>query len=74
MRVGPLEVDPLSRGVWLHGKPLHLSKKEFALLRALAAKPTGVFTREESTHQTPAADAGPRRPRVCVSVRNRIVG
>ena len=47
MRVGPLEVDPLSRGVWLHGEPLHLSKKEFALLRALAAEPTRVFTREE---------------------------
>jgi DNA-binding response OmpR family regulator len=47
LRVGPLELDPLARQVWLHEKPLALSKKEFALLRALAADPTRVFTREE---------------------------
>jgi DNA-binding response OmpR family regulator len=47
MRIGPLEVDPLSRQVRLHGERLLLSKKEFALLRALAAEPTRVFTREE---------------------------
>ena len=47
MRVGPLEVDPLGRQVWLDGEPVALSKKEFALLRALAAEPTRVFTREE---------------------------
>ena len=33
--------------MWLHGEQLQLSKKEFALLRALAAEPTRVFTREE---------------------------
>ncbi|HEY2770366.1 MAG TPA: response regulator transcription factor [Solirubrobacteraceae bacterium] len=47
MRIGALELDAVSREVWLHGKPLHLSKKEYALLRALAAEPTRVFTREE---------------------------
>ena len=47
LRVGPLEIDPIARGVWLRGEPLELSKKEFALLRALAAEPTRVFTREE---------------------------
>jgi DNA-binding response OmpR family regulator len=47
LRVGGLDVDPLSRRVLLHGEPLTLSKKEFALLRALAAEPTRVFTREE---------------------------
>jgi len=47
LRIGPLELDPLSRMVWLHGEPLRLSKKEFALLRALASDPTRVFTREE---------------------------
>ena len=47
LRVGPLELDPLSRQVQLDGKPIHLSKKEFALLRALAEDPTRVFTREE---------------------------
>jgi DNA-binding response OmpR family regulator len=47
LRVGPLEVDPIARQVWLRGEQLALSKKEFALLRALAAEPTRVFTREE---------------------------
>jgi DNA-binding response OmpR family regulator len=47
LKVGSLEIDPLGRQVWLSGEPLALSKKEFALLRALAAQPTRVFTREE---------------------------
>ena len=47
LRVGPLHVDPLARQAWLHGKELELSKKEFALLRALASDPTRVFTRDE---------------------------
>ena len=47
LRVGALEVDPAARRVTLHGEPVWLSKKEFALLRALAAEPTRVFTREE---------------------------
>jgi DNA-binding response OmpR family regulator len=47
VRVGPLELDPLGRQVWLDGEPVALSKKEFALLRALAVEPTRVFTREE---------------------------
>ncbi len=47
LRVGALEVDPLARQVWLHGVPVALSKKEYALLRALATEPTRVFTREE---------------------------
>lgn len=47
MRIGPLEIDPLGRQVWLRGEELNLSKKEFALLRALAGDPTRVFTREE---------------------------
>src|SRR5579859_2208062 len=47
LRVGPLELDPLSRRVEIDGQPIHLSKKEFALLRALAEDPTRVFTREE---------------------------
>lgn len=47
LRIGPLEVDPLTRRVWLRGQELRLSKKEFALLRALASEPTRLFTREE---------------------------
>jgi DNA-binding response OmpR family regulator len=47
IRVGSLELDPLSRQVWVGGEPVSLSKKEFALLRALAGDPTRVFTRDE---------------------------
>jgi DNA-binding response OmpR family regulator len=47
IRVGSLEIDPPSRQVWLAGEPVAVSKKEFGLLRALAAEPTRVFTREE---------------------------
>ncbi len=47
LKVGSLEVDPLARRVEFAGRVLSLSKKEFALLRALAAEPARVFTREE---------------------------
>ncbi len=47
LRVGVLELDPLAREVWVRGERVELSKKEFGLLRALAAEPTRVFTREE---------------------------
>ena len=47
LRVGVLELDPLGREVWVRGQRVGLSKKEFALLRALATEPTRVFTREE---------------------------
>ncbi len=47
LRIGDLEIDTVGRQVRLHGNPVHLSKKEFGLLRALAADPTRVFTREE---------------------------
>jgi len=46
-RVGELELDPASREVRLRGRRVELSQKEFALLRALAASPTRVFTKEE---------------------------
>jgi DNA-binding response OmpR family regulator len=47
VRVGPLELDPLSRQAWLHACPLELSSKEFSLLRTLASDPRRVFAREE---------------------------
>jgi DNA-binding response OmpR family regulator len=47
LRVGSLEVDPLSRRAWVNRTEVKLSNKEFALLRALAVEPTRVFTREE---------------------------
>ena len=47
LRVGELELDPLSRDVRVCGERLALSQKEFALLRTLAAEPTRVFTKDE---------------------------
>lgn len=47
VRIGPLELDPVARAVWLEGRQVHLSKKEYTLLRTLAAEPSRVFTREE---------------------------
>jgi DNA-binding response OmpR family regulator len=47
LRVGDLELDPASREVRLRGRRVALSQKEFALLRALAADPTRVLTKEE---------------------------
>jgi DNA-binding response OmpR family regulator len=47
MRVGPIELDPMSRLVSVHGEPVALSQKEFALLRALITEPTRVLTKEE---------------------------
>jgi len=47
VRVGDLEIDPPSREVRLRGARIELSQKEYALLRALAADPTRVFTKDE---------------------------
>ena len=47
LRVGHLSLDPASREVQLRGARIHLSQKEFALLRALAAEPTRVLTKEQ---------------------------
>ena len=47
LRVGTLEVDPVSREVRVGGTRVELAQKEFALLRALATEPTRVYTKEE---------------------------
>lgn len=46
-RVGSLEIDPVRREVRLEGRPVHLSKKEYGLIRMLASEPTRTFTRDE---------------------------
>jgi DNA-binding response OmpR family regulator len=47
VRVGTLEIDPGSRMAWLSGRPVRLTSTEFTLLRALAAAPTTVRTKNE---------------------------
>jgi DNA-binding response OmpR family regulator len=46
-RVGDLIVDPVRRRVTVGEREVHLTKKEFDLLRILASDPTRVFTKEE---------------------------
>ena len=47
LRVGELMLDPATREVYLRGRPVELSQKEFGLLRKLASDPMRVFTKEE---------------------------
>ena len=47
LRVGELTVDPEERVVKLRGERVELSAKEFALLHALARRPTRVFPKGE---------------------------
>jgi DNA-binding response OmpR family regulator len=46
-RIGALELDSAAREVRLRGQLIDLSAKEFALLSALIAEPTRVFTKAE---------------------------
>ncbi len=47
LRVGALELDPMSREAWVDEEAIHLTNKEFALALRLAAEPMRVFTRAE---------------------------
>jgi DNA-binding response OmpR family regulator len=47
LRIGALEIDPAGREVRLGGARVTLAQKEYALLLALAAEPTRVFTKAE---------------------------
>ncbi len=51
LRVGDLELDPVSRDVRIRGQRVDLSQKEFALLRTLASDPARVFTKAELLRQ-----------------------
>src|SRR5437764_956704 len=62
VRVGDLTVDPVTRSVRLRGRPVHLSAKEFALLTALAAEPSRVFTKGELLRGGGAGCAGAPSP------------
>jgi DNA-binding response OmpR family regulator len=47
IRVGPLQVDTVSRRAWIDEREIELSRKEFTLLRTLASSPSKVFSRGE---------------------------
>lgn len=44
---GSLRLNPVSHEVWLEGKPVNLSKREFTLLRILMEKPGGPLSRSQ---------------------------
>lgn len=46
-RVGEIVVDSARRKAWVGGRELHLSNKEFSLLRVLASDPHRVFSKRE---------------------------
>jgi DNA-binding response OmpR family regulator len=46
-RVGDLVVDPARRRVWVEGRDVSLSNKEFSLLRVLVSDPVRVFPKKE---------------------------
>jgi len=46
-RVDEIVVDPAQRKVWVRGREVALSNKEFGLLRVLATEPTRVFAKRE---------------------------
>lgn len=46
-RIGELAIDPHTRNVAMGKRSVDLSNKEFALLLALSAEPTRVFSKEE---------------------------
>jgi DNA-binding response OmpR family regulator len=47
IRVADLVVDPARRRVWVEGRDVALSNKEFSLLRVLASDPIRVFSKKE---------------------------
>jgi two-component system response regulator BaeR len=47
LKAGPISLDCATREVTVGGKPVSLTPNEFALLKALMARPNRVFTREE---------------------------
>jgi DNA-binding response OmpR family regulator len=46
-RVGEIVIDPARHKVTVGDRDVHLAKKEFILLRALASDPTRVFSKDE---------------------------
>src|SRR3546814_13359151 len=45
MRIGLLEIDPATRRVGLEGQAIDLSRREFAVLEALARRPDHIVSR-----------------------------
>ena len=57
LRSGPLEMEPESGAVWLHGQPLALTKREAAALRTLLESPQRAVSKEHLHAQVFADDS-----------------
>ncbi|HWH10538.1 MAG TPA: winged helix-turn-helix domain-containing protein [Solirubrobacteraceae bacterium] len=68
LSVGPLTIDTFRRRATLDGRPLELTRTEYALLAALASAPGRVFTKQElsaaiaADRSTPPPDLRSARP------------
>jgi DNA-binding response OmpR family regulator len=72
VRVGELVVDPGRRTVNVGEREVHLSKKEFTLLRVLAGDPTRVFSKDELLRDVWGLKAPPGRTRTLDSHASRL--
>jgi DNA-binding response OmpR family regulator len=70
-RVGDLVIDPLRRRVTVGEREVHLTIKEFDLLRVLSSDPTRVYTKEELL-DTVWAYKGPSKTRTLDSHASRL--
>ncbi len=72
VRVGELVVDPGRRTVMVGDRQVHVSKKEFTLLRVLATDPTRVFSKDELLRDVWGFKAPPGQTRTLDSHASRL--
>jgi DNA-binding response OmpR family regulator len=72
LRVGLLVVDPPRRRVTIGDQEIHLTQKEFALLRVLASDPLRVFSKAELAEEVWGGDYPSERSRSVESHASRL--
>jgi two-component system phosphate regulon response regulator PhoB len=82
VKVGPIELDPVTHDVRIHGSPAQLRPLEYKLLQLLVSDPGRVFSREELLEQvwemrgdinTRTVDVHVRRLRVSLGVAADVI-
>ena len=69
IRVGPITIDSASRLVLLAGHPVELTRREYDLLRLLAAAPGRVFTKQDLLREIWGAPLGSSTRRLDTQVK-----
>ncbi|HEY2055365.1 MAG TPA: response regulator transcription factor [Solirubrobacterales bacterium] len=72
VRVGGLLIDPARRKVTVGDREVHLTRREFTLLRVLASDPTRVFSRDELLRDAWGSKAPAGRTRTIESHASRL--